>query len=314
VHEETAKVVRIMARFHKEGIQFNARGQIAKITPYKCFTKYGFIPNPDGSFYDVGYGTLLGSTTDTINTILNQLIDAGTLANLQGGWIGEGVSIKSGNARFKPGEWKKAGTQGGALRENIVPLNFKEPSTVLFNLLVFLIDAAKGLTATQDILTGDAGKGTLPVGTVQALVEQGLKTFTAIVKRTHRAFKRELAIQYELNARYLEEEVYVTFQDEPLQVLRSDYTQGDMDVVPVSDPNMATDLQRMSQAQFVMELVGTGQINPRKAVRGPRVECGPRQRPRGSSESGRSAATRPEVARRAGEGAAQRARAGHQGR
>lgn len=266
VHEESQRVVRVVARWYEDGIQINDRGEVVRIAPYQCFTKYGFIPNPDGSFYDVGYGTLLGSTTDTINTILNQLIDAGTLANLQGGWIGDGVSIKSGSSRFKPGEYKRASTNGGTLRDNILPLAFKEPSGVLFNLLVFLIEAAKGLTATQDILTGDAGKGTMPVGTVQALVEQGLKTFTAIVKRIHRAFRRELGIQYELNARYLEEEVYFTFQDEPVEVIRADYVEGDMDVVPVSDPNMATDLQRMSQAQFVLSLTDTGQVNPRKAV------------------------------------------------
>jgi chaperonin GroES len=257
VHEETQKVVRITARWYEEGVSLNQKGEVARIKPYECFIKYGFIPSPDGGFYDVGYGTLLGSTGDTINTILNQLIDAGTLANLQGGWIGEGVSIKSGSNRFKPGEWKRASSTGGLLKDNIVPINYKEPSSVLFNLLVFLVEGAKGLTATQDILTGEAGKGTLPVGTVQALVEQGLKTFTAIVKRNHRSLKRELKIQYQLNARYLEEEVYVTFQDEPLQILRADYTEGDMDVAPCSDPNMATDLQRMTQAQFTLE-VATG--------------------------------------------------------
>lgn len=266
VHQETQKVVRLVARWYPQGVQVNQRGEIAKITPYECFTKYGFIPSADGSFYDMGFGTLLGSTADSIDTILNQLIDAGTLANLQGGFIGEGVSIKSGRSRFAPGEWKKAGSTGASLRESIVPLNYKEPSTVLFSLMTFLIDAAKEITATQDILTGDAGKGTMPVGTVQALVEQGLKTFTAIVKRIHRSFRRELAILYQLNGRYLDPQVYFTFQDEPAEVLRDDYQADDLDVIPVSDPNMATDLQRMGQAQFVLSLIETGEVDKREAV------------------------------------------------
>lgn len=251
-HKETQKVVRIVARWYPEGVKVNQEGQIERIKPYQCFTKYPFIPSPDGSFYDMGFGTLLGAHSDTINTVLNQLMDAATLSNLQSGFIGEGVSIKSGNLRFKPGEWKKAGTSGGALRENIVPLPTKEPSSVLYQLMVFLIDTAKDLTATQEILTGDAGKGTMPVGTVQALVEQGLKTFTAIVKRLHRAFKRELRILYELNGRYLEPEVYFEFQDVSNRVVLEDYAEGDLDIVPVSDPNMATDMQRMSQAQVTL--------------------------------------------------------------
>lgn len=265
VHKDSEKVVRIVARFHTDGIEVNEQGEILRIKPYEIYTKYGFIPSADGSHYDMGYGTLLGPVSDTINSTINQLMDAAHLSNVQGGFIGAGVSIKSGNQSFRPGEWRKAESVGGSLRDNIVPLPTKEPSSVLYNLMVFLIETSKDLTATQDILTGDAGKGTMPVGTVQALVEQGLKTFTAIVKRIHRSFKRELRIMYQLNARYLKPEVYFQFQDEPSEVLREDYTEGDLNVVPVSDPNMATDMQRMSQAQFTVEIgKQTGAIPPRK--------------------------------------------------
>jgi chaperonin GroES len=261
VHKETQKVVRVVARWYEDGVKTNQKGEIVSIKPYECFTKYGFIPNPDGSFYDIGFGTLLGSTSDTINTVLNQLMDAATLANLQSGFIGEGVSVKSGNLRFRPGEWKKVGAVGAALRDNIVPLPNKEPSAVLYNLMVFLIEASKELTSTQEILTGDAGKANMPVGTTLALIEQGLKTFTAIVKRVHRSLKREMRIRYQLNSRYLQPEVYFTFQDEPIQVIRDDYLAGDLNIVPVTDPNMATDMQRMGRAQFMMSLQGPDMDN-----------------------------------------------------
>lgn len=261
VHKESRTVVRVVARWYDEDVQINDKGQVIKIRPYECFTKYGFVPSPDGSFYDIGFGTLLGSTSDTINTVLNQLLDAATLANLQGGFIGEGVSVKSGALRFRPGEWKKAQTTGGNLRENIVPLPTKEPSAVLYNLMVFLIESSKELTATQEILTGDAGKASMPVGTTLALIEQGLKTFTAIVKRIHRALKREMRIRFRLNAQYLQPEAYFTFQDQPLQVIREDYAQGDLNIVPVTDPSMATDMQRMGRAQFMMGLAGPDMDN-----------------------------------------------------
>lgn len=266
--KESGKVVRIVARFDERGIQNAADGTVVRITAERCFTKYGFIPAPDGSFYDIGFGTLLNPLSETINSTLNQLMDAGKLANLQGGFIGGGVSIKSGRQSFAPGEWKKVDGGTGPLSQNILPLPVKEPSSVLFSLLGMLIEAAKDVTATQDILGGDAGKGTLPVGTVTALVEQGLKTFTAIVKRLHRALKKELGILYRLNGRYLEPEVYFTFQDAEGVVAQEDYAQDDMDVIPVSDPNMATDMQRMQQAQFVMEIstVVPGVIAPRKAA------------------------------------------------
>lgn len=266
VHKETQRVVRIVARYDERGLEMSEQGEVIRIAPTRCFTKYGFIPAPDGSFYDIGFGTLLNPLSETINSTINQLMDAGHLANVQGGFIGDGVSIKSGNLRFRPGEWKKAASPGGNLSQNIVPLPVKEPSAVLFQLLGMLIEAAKDVTATQDILGGDAGRGTMPVGTVSALIEQGLKTFTAIVKRLHRALKKELAILYRLNGRYLQPQMYFTFHDVEGVVAQDDYAEADIDIVPVSDPNMATDMQRMAQAQFVMSLLPSGVLNPRAAV------------------------------------------------
>lgn len=268
VEKESQRVVRVRARFSQQGVEQAEDGTVTRITAKRVFTKYGFIPAPDGSFYDIGFGTLLNALSETINSTLNQLMDAGKLANLQGGWIGGGVSIKSGRQGFAPGEWKKVDGGVGPLRDNILPMPVKEPSSVLFSLLGMLIEAAKDVTATQDILGGDSGKGSLPVGTVSALIEQGLKTFTAIVKRIHRALKKELGILYDLNAEFLEPQEYFTFQDVQGVVAQQDYAAGDMDVVPVSDPNMATDMQRMNRAQFVLEVAGGAGGDVREAGKG----------------------------------------------
>lgn len=265
VHRESRKVVRVVARYDEDGVKVNARGEVVAIQPTLYFTKYGFIPDPDGGFYDIGFGTLLGPMGETINSVINQLMDAGHLANVQGGFIGEGVSLKSGNMQFKPGEWKKVQAQGQNLSQQIVPLPVKEPSSVLFQLLGTLIEAAKDVTATQDILTGDASKASMPVGTTVALIEQGLKTFTAIVKRIHRAFKKELQIYYDLNSKYLDQQEYFTFQDQPGVIAQQDYKEGDCDVVPVSDPNMATDMQRAAKAQFVLQFLGKGLLDDQSA-------------------------------------------------
>lgn len=258
VHKETQKVVRVVARFDQKGVQLDDNHQVVRITPTRVFTKYGFIPSPDGSFYDIGFGTLLNPLSETINSTINQLMDAGHLSNVQGGFIGSGVSIKSGSLRFQPGEWKKADSGGQPLSQAIVPLPVREPSSVLFQLLGMLIESAKDVTATQNILSGDSSSASTPVGTVMALIEQGLKTFTAIVKRIHRALKHELGVLYDLNGKYLNPQDYFTFQDVQGVIAQQDYNADDVDVVPVSDPSMATDMQKMGRVQFLMSMRGQG--------------------------------------------------------
>jgi chaperonin GroES len=255
VHKETRQVVRIVARYDESGVK--GRDSIETIVPVRYFTKYPFIPSPDGSWYDIGFGMLLNALNQTINSTINQLLDAGHLQNLQAGFIGSGVSIKSGSLKFQPGEWKRVETTGADLKSSVVPLPTQQPSAVLFQLLGMLIDSAKEITATKDILTGDQPANT-PVGTTLALIEQGLKVFTAIYKRIHRAFKLELECLYRLNSLYLDPQAYFTFQDVPGVIAQQDYKEGDCDVIPVSDPNVVTDMQRLGRAQYLGQFLGKG--------------------------------------------------------
>jgi chaperonin GroES len=174
------------------------------------------------------------------------------LSNMQGGFIGSGVSLRSGSATFRPGEWKKAQAEGGALKDNIVPLPVAGPSSVLFTLLGMMVEAAKDITATKDILTGETQQTNQPVGTTLAMIEQGLKVFTAIYKRIHRSLKDELKKLARLNREFLEPQVYFNFHDEEMAVSLEDYRSDDVDVIPVSDPTIVTDMQRMGQAQFLL--------------------------------------------------------------
>lgn len=259
VHLETEQVVRIYARYDADGIKANAKGDVYSITPVRYFTRYRFMPPMDGSYYGVGFGTLLDPLNETINSTINQLMDAGHLANTQGGFIGAGISMKSGSKGFGPGEWKRTeNTSGGTLRDNIVPLPVAQPSDVLFQLLGMLIDVSKDITATKDILTGETGQANAPVGTTLAMIEQGLKVFSAIYKRIHGSLKKELACLFRLNRLYLEPEVYFTFQDEEGQVGLDDYQVEDVGVIPVSDPTVVTDMQRIGRAQYLGSFRGMG--------------------------------------------------------
>jgi chaperonin GroES len=258
VHKETGKVVRVVARFDEDGVSLDAAGEVVCIAPVQYFTKYGFIPAMDGGFYDIGFGQLLDAINDTINTTFNQLMDAGSLQNAGGGFIGGNV-VKGGSVTFRLGEWKRIDASGADLKNAIVPMPAHGPSAVLFNLLGLLVEAAKDITATKDILTGETGgTANVPVGTTLAMIEQGLKTFTAIFKRVHRSLKQELKALARLNSLYLEDEAYYTYQDQEGVIARQDYAAGDCDVVPVSDPTVVTDMQKVGQAQALLSFLGKG--------------------------------------------------------
>jgi len=261
---KSGEVARIVACFDADGVTVSEGEDgpvVLRIKRKQYFVKYGFIPAPDGSFYDVGFGMLLDNISASIDTIINQLIDAGTLSNMQGGFLAGGIKIRGGTMRFKPGEWKTIdGPTGAPLRDSIVPLQLPGPSPVLFNMLDLLIGAAKDITSVQDILTGSQDSQTAPT-TALALIEQGQKVFTAIYKRIHRSFGEEIGIVFGLNGDHLDREQYFALTDTPMQVTQEDYQDKDLDMVPVSDPTAVADMQKMAKAQVLMMHNGDPLIN-----------------------------------------------------
>ena len=252
VVKETSEVARIVARFDEEGIYLNAKGEVSKIEPVSYWTKYPFMPNPDGGSYDVGLGLLLNPINETINTVLNQLLDAGTLANTGGGFIGNGLKMKGGAAKFAPGEFKPVDANGGKIADNIYHMQFQGPSPVLFQLLGMLIEAGKDISSVKDILTGEQQVNQTATTTL-ALIEQGLKAFTAIYKRVHRSLKQEFAKLFRLNRLYLQPEDYYRFEDKSEPIYLDDYQGDGTDVAPVSDPNLVSDAQELARAEAMIQ-------------------------------------------------------------
>jgi chaperonin GroES len=266
VHKSSQQVARIVARYDADGIHFNSRThKIAKIDAVYYYTKYDFIPNPDGGIYSVGFGQLLRPINEGINTVLNQMLDAATLQNAGGGFIGKGLSMNAGAIRFQMGEYKSVNVPGGTLRENIVPMDFKGPSPVLFELLGFLVEAGKEIAAVKDVLTGDQKASNVPATTTLALIEQGLKVFTAIYKRVHRALKSELNKLYRLNRVYGQQEMQFEAGGEWQSVLKQDYVTGS-GVQPYSDPSMVSDMQKMARTQFLLGFLQTPFVQPLKIL------------------------------------------------
>lgn len=266
-HLESGKVLRINARFDDETMFFDEDDKLIKIEPIQYFTKFGFIPNPDGSFYDMGFGTLLGPINESVNTLINQLIDAGTLNNLQSGFLGKGLRLKMGEARFQPGEWKPVNATGADLKSQIMPLPTKEPSAVLFQLMGALITSGKELASVAEIFTGKMPGQNTPATTTMATVEQGMKVFTAIYKRIYRSLGEEFKKMYALNGTYLNPNTYTATLDTTVGPDDFKEVDGIYAICPSADPSANSQQEKLQKAQALMELLPTGLLDPVEVVR-----------------------------------------------
>ncbi len=260
VEEASKKVLRIVPRFDSDGVVVGENGKIVSIEAIQYYTKYGFIPNPDGGFYDIGFGRLLGPLNNSANTIINQLVDAGSLSNLQAGFIGKGLRIKMGESRFQPGEWKAVNAVGDDLKKQIFPLPVREPSQVLFNLLDLLLKSGKELASVAEIFVGKMPGQNTPATTTMATIEQGMKVFTAVYKRVYRSLTSEFRKIYKLNRTYMNAEEYVSVLDEP--VPQSDYQGPVDDIIPGADPTAVSSQEKQQKVQALMQLLQLGTIDP----------------------------------------------------
>ncbi len=261
VHKGSGEVLRISHRF--KSIEKNKEGEIKRIVPEQHFTDFHFIRSPDGGFYSMGFGALLLPLNKAINTLINQLVDSGTLNNSQGGFIGRGLRMKNGEFKLRLGEWKVLDAASGTnISQNIVPLPTKEPSQTLFQLLGLLMQMGKDLSSTTDVLQGKQPAQNVAQGTIATLVEQGVKVFTAINKRVYRALKKEYQKIYDLNKRFLSQEEYQKILDDPNANKDIDFEAGSYDIYPISDPQMTSMAQKLIKTQSLMQVPG---INPYEA-------------------------------------------------
>lgn len=270
VHEKSGKVLRIVARWDDEGIKERPEGGLLCIEPVCYFTDYHFIPSPDGSFYSLGFGTLLLPINESVNSVFNMLLDAGTLTNLQSGFIGGGIRIQGGKLKLAPGEWKPVDVVGGNIRDFIFPLPVNEPSQTLLSLLQLLIQTGKDLSGVVDILPDDQQTQNVPATTIISLLDQRLKPLKAIFKRVYRAFKKEFQKLYRLNSLYLpDQQLYFNILNTQQAIAKSDFKEPDYDVKPIADPSMSSESQRIVKAQALRAALaepGGQLLNPQEVM------------------------------------------------
>ena len=268
VEKDSRKVLRIVARYTEDLMDFNDDGSLYRIKPFNHFQNYVFIPDPNSEIYGLGFGHLLGPLNEAVNTIINQLIDAGTLSNMQSGFISKGVRVKGGHTKFRPGEWKITHTSGEDLQKGIYPLPVREPSQVLFSLLGTLIESGQQLSSVTDIMVGESPGQNQPAHTTMSVMEQGQKVFTGIFKRIYRSLTREFQKMYYINSHQIEAaESYEIAVGGDINAYRRDYFTDHIMVYPSANPENVTDAQRMAKAETLWPLVQAGLINPQEFAR-----------------------------------------------
>ena len=247
-------VCQIACRFERfeEDIERNAQGEIVRIFPREYFERYLFLPSPDGGVYGMGFGVLLGPLNESVNTLVNQLVDAGTMSTSAGGFLGRGAKIRGGVYTFAPLEWKRVDTTGEDLQKSIFPLPVREPSAVLFQLLGLLIQYADRIPGTNEATLGENVGQNTPAETARNMLVQGQKVYAAIFKRCWRAMKGEFKKLYQLNALYLADEPQA-FGTGSVKISRQDYLGDPSTVIPAADPNITSDEMQLAQAQALVE-------------------------------------------------------------
>jgi len=258
VHKSSSRVVRIVSNYDQTTIFTNDdMTKLFRIEPFKLYTDYHFIPAFDGGFYSIGFGHYLYPINKAIDSLLNQLIDSGTLHNLQSGFLGKGLRSRMGSKPMQPGEWRPVDTKGMKLSENVLPLPTKEPSTVLLNMVMFLIDIGDKMSSQTDALAGIQQGSNMPVGTTLSMIEQGLKELDAVFKRIYRALRKEYRMLYRLNDIYLDQQKYMTVLDNPEAVKEGDFRRGDFDIMPIGDASISAQYLRTMRAQAARDVVAT---------------------------------------------------------
>lgn len=241
VERESRQVLAIRRNWKRDDAKRKRRIQVVH--------KY-FLPGL--GFYGFGFVHFLGGLADAATGSLRAYLDACSFANMQGGYRSRDAKLPGGDQPIGPGEWREVDSTAEELSKAFFPIPYHEPSPAMFQVLGLLTEQGQRFATTTEAMVGEANN-TGPVGTTLALIEQGAKLFSAIHKRLHNANAAEFRILAELNYEFMPEQYPYQIEDKEQTALRADFD-GRVDVVPVSDPNIVSNVQRIAQAQAVLQL------------------------------------------------------------
>lgn len=267
MYEDDWSVAAIEPRYDDSTVWVSdSDGDVLSIKPRKMWTDYRFIPPMDGTYLHVGFGHILGPVNAGVNSLFNALMDAGKINNMPSGYVSRALQQGDTPLRTKPGMYRPVNASPEQIASGFFTIPTKEPSNVLYQLMLTLLEQGRVMSATQDIMSGGGEMKDIPATTVLALIEQGMKVMTAIFKRIYRSMTQEFGIWYG----YMRDFMVDDDEEESISMIGADGVQfelkagdykGDMNVCPVADPNMATQIQMLAKARALLDL---REINPAK--------------------------------------------------
>lgn len=250
---KTGQVARIVARYNRYGIEEEKSGRIIRIESEDLYSRIQLLPAPDGGFYGMGFGLMLGPINDAVDSLINQVIDQGSMHAAGGGFIGRGVRMRKGDNIFRPNEWKVADSTGAVLKDNIVPLPTREPSQTLVSLAMFLINYGERISGATEGQMGELPDPNAKTGAMKIANRNGQRIFGGIFKRIWRGSKEEFRKVYNLTNWYWDEQGRDSMAvAKALGCTQEDYQFPDSMVIPAADPNTVTDEDQQYQAGLVL--------------------------------------------------------------
>lgn len=264
VLEKDELLLGIYPAFDLQSIDFvkDKPGKVKRIERKLDIVDYHLIDDPEGKFYSIGLNYLLVHTNKSITSILRQLLDAGTLANTQGGFITKAFKTLKKRLSFRMGEFQVLDIDPSINpQQHIMPLPFKEPSQVLLGLLQLLIQSGKETGFITDVLTGDIEGQNTPATTALAMIEQGTRAFKPVVQKLYISEKNEFTLWVELMSKNLEVsedgKKYANFQDQQIGIARQDFDLSQLSICPVADPTQCSEAHKYARVRFLGELLNS---------------------------------------------------------
>lgn len=261
-HRESERVLGIYCGYEAEDIHVTPKGKIKKIVSRPLVIDYHCIDDPAGKYHSMGLNHLLFHQNKSITSVLRQLIDSGTLANQQGGFVTKAFKTKKRDVVQELGKFTQLEIPPSTdIRSQIMPLPFKEPSQVLFSLLGLLIEAGKETGFVTQALMGDSQGQNVPATTMLAIIEQGTRAFKPMVQKLYHSLKKEFKMMFHLYGKFSNQERFIKYSDTNIQVSREIFNEEELDIIPVADPTQSSEAHRFIKLQAIEQLMQTPLMN-----------------------------------------------------
>jgi chaperonin GroES len=261
-NQDSQKVLGIYAGYELSDIHVNVKGNIKKIVPRPYIIDYHCIDDPAGKYHSMGLNHLLFHQNKSITSVLRQLIDSGTLANQQGGFVTKAFKTKKRDVVQELGKFTQLEIPPSTdIRSQIMPLPFKEPSQVLFSLLGLLIEAGKETGFVTQALMGDSQGQNVPATTMLAIIEQGTRAFKPMVQKLYHSLKKEFKMMFHLYGKYSTQDRFIRYSDTNIQISQQIFNEDELDIIPVADPTQSSEAHRFIKLQALQQLMQTPLMN-----------------------------------------------------